>query len=194
MPYAKRHHFVPQFLLRRFAKCGDRKLFVFDKKTDRVFRTNVANVAVETKLYEFEVGDFIVSAEAGLAQFETRAAQAVDRILSADSLADMGVEDRVVLSAFVGLLILRSPHQRAIMRHLIEQLRQKVSALGTDPDSLPELKVLSEAEEKALLTRTFSTTLKKLAPIIALKTWVLHAANQNANVYISDNPVAIHNS
>ena len=58
MTSAKKHHFVPQFLLKHFARAGTSQVHVFDKLTDKVFVANVADVAAEHRLYEFTVGEF----------------------------------------------------------------------------------------------------------------------------------------
>jgi len=57
MTIPKLHHYVPQFYLRRFVD-RDGYLWVWDKKTDRVFRTRPKSIAAESNFYKlFEFAD-----------------------------------------------------------------------------------------------------------------------------------------
>jgi hypothetical protein len=72
MGRSKKHHYVPQFILRNFATEGGTRLYVFDKQTDRVFPANVADVAAENRLYEFSLGDLTATIEPSLQEFPRR--------------------------------------------------------------------------------------------------------------------------
>jgi hypothetical protein len=193
MADSKKHHYVPQFLLRQFSDGGGQKIYVFDKRTGRVFRSNILNVAAENRLYEFSIGNLTATIEPGLAQFETNAADVLRRILAAQSLAQITILDRTVLAAFVAQLLLRSPHRKAISDDMINQVREKVRRMGTDPDQLPELKILDENEKKILTAQFLAHTWKEFIPIIAFKTWVFHRVSNSGTLYLSDNPVVMHN-
>jgi hypothetical protein len=193
MTSAKRHHFVPQFLLKHFARPGTSQVHVFDKLTGKAFVANVADVAAEHRLYEFAVGELRATIEPALAEFESKAAAVVRSVMARDRLSDLTVYERLVLSALVAQLMLRSTHQRASMRHMIEQVRRHIAEEGTDPDSVPQLKTLDKNEEKELNARILSDVTQQFMPIIADKVWVLHDAPTNETLYISDNPVAMHN-
>jgi hypothetical protein len=51
MPKVKREHFIPEFYLKMFCSEND-QLWVYDKFTKRVFKTNVANIASESYFYD----------------------------------------------------------------------------------------------------------------------------------------------
>jgi hypothetical protein len=189
----KKHHYVPQFLLRNFAPMGGAHLYVFDKQTDRVFQANVADVAAENRLYEFSLGNLTATIEPSLADFESKAADVLRQVLSYDSLADLTLYQRVVLSGLVGQLLLRSPQQRAVMRHINVEMRQRVSAMGTDPDLLPQLRVLDKNEEKLFTASVLPDLMEQFIPVISEKAWILHSVPEDETLYISDNPVAMHN-
>jgi hypothetical protein len=57
MSIAKVQHYVPQFLLKHFGTGKKDKIAVFNKQTDRVFATNVRNVAAESRFYDFTAAD-----------------------------------------------------------------------------------------------------------------------------------------
>ena len=55
---SKKHHFVPQSQLRHFAAYGDQRfLLVFDKRTDRSFRTSILNAGSENDFNTVSLGD-----------------------------------------------------------------------------------------------------------------------------------------
>ena len=76
---------------------------------------------------------------------------------------------------------------------MIEQVRRHIAKEGTDPDSVPQLKTLDKNEEKELNVGILSNVTQQFMPIIADKVWVLHEAPANEVLYISDNPVTMHN-
>jgi hypothetical protein len=189
----KKHHYVPQFLLRSFVTMDGTRLYVFDKRTDRVFLASVADVAAENRLYEFSFGDQTATIEPSLADFESKAAGVLREVLRNDNLADLTVYQRVVLSGLVAQLLLRSPQQRAVMRHINVKLRQRVWAMGTDPDLLPQLRVLDKNEEKLFTASVLPDLMEQFIPVISEKAWILHSVPEDETLYISDNPVAMHN-
>ncbi|MCX5826175.1 MAG: DUF4238 domain-containing protein [Deltaproteobacteria bacterium] len=193
MGHSKKHHYVPQFILRNFATEGRTRLYVFDKQTDRVFPANVADVAAENRLYEFSLGDLTATIEPSLADFESKAASVLREVLGSNNLAGLTLYQRILLSGLVAQLLVRSPQQRSAMRHLTAELRQRISAMGTDPDLVPQLKVFDDNEEKLFTAHSLPNLMKQFIPVIAEKAWILHSVPEDETLYISDNPVAMHN-
>jgi hypothetical protein len=153
----------------------------------------VADVAAENDLYNFLLDDLPVTIEPSLAEFESKAASVLREVLSKDNLADLTPYQRVVLSGLVAQLLLRSPQQRAAMRHINAELRERVAAMGTHPDLLHQLKAFDNNEEKLFTASTLSDLMKEFIPIIFGKAWILHSVPEGETLYISDNPVAMHN-
>jgi len=193
MERPKKHHYVPQFLLRNFTSDGGTRLYVFDKQTSKIFAANVADVAAENRLYEFSLGEVTATIEPSLADFESKAAIVLRTVLDKGSLAGLTLYQRTVLSGLVAQLLVRSPQQRAVRRHLNAELRKWVSTRGTDPDLMPELKTPNENEEKLFTAQALPSQMEQFAPLIFGKTWALHDAPISETLYISDNPVAMHN-
>lgn len=193
MSNPKKHHYVPQFLLRQFAEDGREHVYVLDKKTGRTFRANIGDVAAQNRFYEFTIGEVTASLEQGLAEFESRAAEALRRTLSAGSLTPITILHRTILAALVAQLIIRTPHRQALGDDMIAKVREKIRSMGTDPDKLPELKILDANENKILTARMLSETWQEFIPLIAFKTWAFHPVPETETIYLSDNPVVMHN-
>lgn len=52
--HAKQQHYVPKLLLRGFAEGPNEQVYVFDKATDRAFRTSIRNIAGEVGFYDID--------------------------------------------------------------------------------------------------------------------------------------------
>ncbi len=79
----KRHHYVPQFILRNFAN-GNQKLYYFRRKDGSVRETSSKNVFVKNHAYTEEQEDGTKSApvESELAQLEGLASDVIDKIIT----------------------------------------------------------------------------------------------------------------
>jgi len=109
--HAKRHHFVPQLLLRQFCRTGDARLFQLDVRSGRPIRVSVREAASRRSYYQFEdeEGRKTNAVEAYFALIESHAGPLLKR------LADEGVvsdPERATLSLFFALLGMRTPSGR----------------------------------------------------------------------------------
>lgn len=114
MTEAKRHHFVPEFYLLRFADTPQ----VFVRRRDQtVFEANCLNVAVESGFYDYEMSDGEQSKEVEerLGVYETSTAEVlrcIDETLSAPAT---GSHERAALCAYLALQMTRTPEHRERM-------------------------------------------------------------------------------
>jgi len=184
-------HYVPQFLLRGFTN-EHGSLSVFDKANQRRFESGTRAVAAESFFYDAEVGRLVVTAEPGLAELEGEAARVVANICREASLASLAAEDRAVLAVFIAIQSLRTRHTRENWEHLGKLLVDRVNRVV--PEDRPDAKIEAPtAEDVKLMTMMMmGEPAEEIAQIIAQKPWVLAHA-PNADLYIGDNPVAMHN-
>lgn len=131
---SRRHHYVPQCYLRRFAH-GDRIARVRLAKPQRHEVTNVLNVAVMKDLYttiDAEVGE-TVAIERLFAVIDGIAAKALPR-LADGVLFPPRRADRVDLAVWLSLLRHRSPHIRRQMEAIADQTFKLQMSLIRDED------------------------------------------------------------
>ena len=79
----KRHHYIPQFLLKNFLDDSDR-FWVFDKKKGKLHQGTPRNTFVEKNLYRtliFDHGNYSYEAEEELSRIESRAAPVIKKII-----------------------------------------------------------------------------------------------------------------
>ena len=185
-------HYVPQFLLQRFT---DRSgaLAVYDKKNGRSFSTGPRAVAAESFYYDLDIDErSVLTLESGLAEVEGQSAQIIDHIHRDESLAGLSPDDRGMLAYFVAIQSLRTQHQRANLRHLSRLLIERVNSVV--PPDRPEAKLPVPTEDyaKRMSMALILDGAKDIALILVDKPWILARA-PDEDLYIGDNPVAMHN-
>lgn len=202
---ARRHHFVPAFLLARFAKPATRKGFLFqlDVTSGRPQRTTPDSTAYEDYLYATGADDDReLAMEAFFSVVEKHGAAAVDRLLK-DPIALTG-EDRQTLCVFFAYQYQRTPvsidhtvaTQQAVMEMLMgmrladplpfrDMFREKIRPEATDEEieafrqrlvgSLQRGE-MSYADPKGQAFRLMLSTADDLASVINDMGWTLLTA------------------
>jgi Protein of unknown function (DUF4238) len=120
----KRHHYVPKFLVRRFAvDPADRKSLVFklEKTTGRPSRVNPLNELVIGHYYRIVLGDGTVMNEAdgALDRIESMAAEVVLKL--AAPAYTVNTDDALRLTLFILSLKNRTPQAREALREVDER-------------------------------------------------------------------------
>lgn len=106
---AKRHHFVPQFLLRNFIEAGRDRLFQLDVQSGRTQAIKPGAAASRRHFYSVidEEGNRDSRVESYLGVVESHAARALNRLLDDPAALEPG--DRATLAYFFGLFGVRTP-------------------------------------------------------------------------------------
>lgn len=125
----ERHHYVPEFLLRRFHAPQSRKIFQLDKTDGSCAETTPKNAAWESGLYTIESvtgqHDGLIEALFGLA--EGYAAPALEALLS--DPAALSEDDRADIAFFVAIQEQRGPQFLEEMTERIEEAATMASAV-----------------------------------------------------------------
>ena len=123
----KRQHYVPKFMLRRFAIDPANKsslIFKLEKSTGRPGRVNPVNELVIGHYYRIILGDGTVMNEAddALTRIETMAAEVVVKL--ADPAYAMNTDDAPRLTLFIVSLKKRTPQAREALREADERVAE----------------------------------------------------------------------
>ncbi len=187
-------HYVPKFILRSFGTGRRRsQVFVYDKHEDRVFLSSIGNLAAERQFYDIEVDDQATSLEPLLCDLETAASDLTAKIRSQQSIGFLSDDDRVVLSDFLAVQMLRTRQQREIIRDVDESLRREMERRGFGPDDIPGFKPLTDQEVKLMSMRMLLKP-EIFADHLITKSWILFSSRQPGAFFCSDNPVAMQNT
>ncbi len=130
----RRHHFIPEFFLRRFAG-DDERLAVVPIDGGRSKMRHVSRIAVVNDLYtsiDVEIGE-TVALERILAQADGEAAAAIARL--SGGVFPPSSEDRATLAIWLALLAVRDPHTRRQMEALYDSSLKFDLSLVAEPEA-----------------------------------------------------------
>ncbi|HYD67026.1 DUF4238 domain-containing protein [Azospirillum sp.] len=191
-----RDHYVPKVLLRGFCDGKREIVSIFDKKLGRSFKSNIANVAAERGFYSGLVGGSgaEIDIEGILGRCEHEFRGCLDKIREESSLAVLGEREKAVVSLFVALQMLRTPHAREQLLHVNSLLSQKLKEMGVE-DPVREVEGFEEIDQAraAKIANIMLLHPTEFANIISGKAWFLMRAASGCHFYIGDNPVARQN-
>ncbi|RKN36863.1 DUF4238 domain-containing protein [Streptomyces hoynatensis] len=182
----KLHHYVPQFYLRRFADSVD-KIWVWDKRRDRIFRTKAKSMAAESNFYLLpelaELGQDAILMERQFSELEGEVSiitgqwlEWIRNGLPGDRLP-MPEVNRELVSLFVALQFLRTSDTRAIL-----------AAVSAEAGNV----LAAERELRSLHAQLLwdEDLVSRFARRIGHCSW-LFALNETEKPFVtSDNPVA----
>ena len=195
---AKIQHYVPQFLLRNFAFGKKHRVHVFDKHFDRVFVSNVKNIACESRYYDFELDGHDLTIEPTLGEIESSAKPIIARILGSDTLRELSPEDFGTLSVFLAIQLIRTPSLRNQIRQIPELMEQRLRGMVEKEEQLAHaseyFEIPSENEIKMMIASGSKDWAEEIAMQFILKSWLLVSTPPGKSFYIGDNPLAMNNS
>jgi len=184
----RKHHYVPQFLLRNFATEERESLFAFDKLQECQFAVAVNDAAAEKGYNTFETSDGIGCAEEILTAIETRVSDIIHSMVKNRQLPKVSQTDKKALAELAVSQILRSKNYRAIFEQTGEVLRKLAELQGT-----PEFKKWvgdpNPAKEKRTLLEDFDKKIADFLPYMLDKDLALFSAPEEAPLLIGDSPV-----
>lgn len=212
---ARRHHFVSQCYLKRFAVPRNKKklqLHVFDRHEGRSYVCSTDDIGLERDFNRIEADGVAPDAvEAALADFESEADLALDRTNSAGTW--QSDEDRECVLYLVALFAIRNPRARDLMGNFHERLFKQMmtASLATNErwDRLeknardagyipPEANVTYEEVKEALSSekyrielsnnehlRTGFRLVEKVLPFLRMRRWVFLRAPPDSGGFVT---------
>jgi hypothetical protein len=187
-------HYVPQFIIRNFAfnKKQD-QVWVFEKKSSKIFRSNIRNVASEKGFYDTISEGQNISVDPALTEVETLASPVIDKVVTQESLTCLSGDEKRVLCYFFAAQFARTKQMRIAQEGLCRQMDDWIRSMGGDPETVMGYDLLSADARKEAAVRNLAASILEYAPLFLPKTWILLKTTQ-APFYISDNPIALQNS
>jgi hypothetical protein len=196
---AENQHYVPEMLLRNFARAAGGKepqVFAFDKSTGGTFCAAVGKVATERRFNDIVVnGDVVASFEGALARVEGEAGAPLLKLLAERHLGALTPAEKNVISFFLAAQLLRAKNIREVHRKLNADIAEKMRRMRGDPQRVRGYRPFANDEEVKLFhLRAVERGVPKLSRLLlATKCWILCQTDARKPFWISDNPVARHN-
>ena len=118
-------HFVPQVYLKYFSDRINDKYYIwcFNKKTEKIFKTNIDNIALQEEFYEGIAEDQILERE--FRSIESQYDKAIEKIIRFKDLNKLDQPEKDIISKFVSYQMIRTPEMREELRDLGKQIYNK---------------------------------------------------------------------
>lgn len=189
----KKQHYVPQFYLREFSN-NKRQIWVFDKKTQRSFQTNISNVASESGFYDLPstgiTRDDNQVVENALSEIEGGCRNAIrDLVTEADSkhyFTPGPSERNKGVALFLYLQVVRTSGFRNSYQHLMSEIASK---LGVPPEQVSLGSEMIALEHAALMFS--SPLLEQLLWVFLDHMWLMSLNENPQPLMTSDSPVCL---
>lgn len=188
--HPKNQHYVPQFLLRNFSTGKKKRVYVYDKLKHKTFLTSTRNIASENNFYDIDIDEINFSLEPLMTEVEGKASKIFKSIIRDQSLKGLTSESRKTVSLFAGTQFLRVVGIRHSLKNTDTALRNEISKRDLNPDDfLPPL----DDNKTKLISLSMLAKSDEISHHLFNKSWILQKAPQSLSLYISDNPITLHN-
>jgi hypothetical protein len=188
MTESKKHHYVPQSLLRNF-KYDKNKIFVFDKKRKVSYPSSIIDAGSENHFNTVVRNGKRLNFEALFQKNDDDLACLVEKIIDNRNTHCLTVLEKEKLLNVVVVQIIRTKMYRTSMKSLSEQLMQQFSEKEWDLD----LEIPTENDVRESSLSSYKDFEPQMKAIIG-KVGFLIQSNTNEDFIISDNPITRHNT
>jgi hypothetical protein len=191
-------HYVAQQILRNFCVEPVTKespqIWVYDKKTDRTFRTNIKNVAAEHDFYNFTEDGYEYTVDPGLTRLERAFVKCLRKIIAGRSLAGLTPDDKELLLMFIAVQKVRGKDLRESLWDMQEGVAAAFRQRGDDLANVENFEILDEKGIKRDSIRMMTNLAQTFVPHLRDKQLVLFETHPPHLYYISDTPVVMQNT
>jgi hypothetical protein len=184
----RKHHYVPQFLLRNFASERRDIIYAFDKWTGKQFGVAIADAAAERGYNTFDTDEASGCAEEFFTRIESIASPVIQRIVVDRRLPSITIAERAALVQFAIAQMLRSKNHRAIFGQIGEILRELADREGS-PEFKAWVPTPNLERDKQALLMDLKRDLFHFAPYLANKDLMLFTATESHPLIIGDSPL-----
>ena len=181
----KNQHYVPQFLLRRFADKSER-IHVYDKHSRKSFVSSTRNVASENYFYDLKVGNIEIALEPMMTEIENAALSALNSIADSGSIDKLTDNCKANIAFFMGTQMIRTRASLEALHQAEEGLRRVGPLKGLTPETMPNL--FMDDEQLKQINLLNLRIANDLASQFLNKDWIVYR-DQKKQFMISDHPL-----
>jgi len=187
-------HYVPRFLLKNFSDGKKHRVYVFDKSNDRCFQVHINKIAAEKGFYDLPTGDDILTVEPSLSQLESKAAQAIRKILDQERFEYLDPIEFQTIAEFLAVQFVRTKAHRVRSEHFRTLMIEKFRRMGFSHESIGKYVddppgILGDKLSGMISLRNAG----EYVPYFWNKRWILFKTTKKHPLFLSDNPLVLHN-
>ena len=134
-----------------------------------------------------------VASKPSKGELEDRTAPILKRLIQSRALAEIAVDELMILAAFCAVQIVRTPTFRDRIKNVSDGIADALRKRGIDPEKIPNFKIPSKAEVKDLSLRMLAEAPTKYAPDFLDKHWYLIDGRTDDPFHLGDHPVVLDN-
>lgn len=190
--YPKNQHYVPRFLLKRFAIDSSGNVHCFNKKTKQENKKNIKSAASESYFYDLVPGESRYSFEDIFGTIENSASLVIQKVLESRTVRYLSAAERESIATFIVAQYIRTKGMRQKIKSFDENLKSQFEQRGIDISRINNYKPFSSDEEVKQFSLYNLKSIEKLVPSVLNKKWFLVSSNND--FWISDNPVVLYNN
>jgi hypothetical protein len=200
MKKTKKQHTVPQCYLKGFADaCG--RLFAYDKKSDRIYATNVGDAAQESYFYDFPPEAFpghvidVQAVEKALSRLEAAYSPCLTNLITSAETGSFSHEQICEFAPYVVIQWKRTRTYRDTAYEVISKVSQDLVDTLVEanfPEQKGKLRIIVGKENMAVLHahELFDdASIAKMARVLESHFWVIGINRTGRLFYTSDHPV-----
>lgn len=192
MKRSKRHHYVPQHLIRKFI-ANDARVHVFDIAEQRTYKQVPKNVFLRNRFNEFIFQDYRVSFEKSITQLENAYLPALRKVWSEKTLKNLTEEELGQILIFIAFQFLRTDDLRQRLEEMQIDLHDKIKKMANGRKLSPDISPLDENEIKRFSYQFLTNSLKSFARNLVSRHLFLIHSPKDAEFILGDSPVSLHN-
>ena len=190
----KKQHYVPQFLLKNWSQSNKKRVFIFDKMSNKSFSSSIKNIAHENNFYKDEILGYENNTEIKLSELEGDAAPIINKIVSEGTIKNLADSEHKLLCLFSAVQMLRTNNTREFLEGFNEILTERIQDWGLEPNNdVENFSNMSKEEVKSSSIGILNSLPVELVGNFIDKELALLEAPINCSFYISDHPVIKHN-
>lgn len=190
----KKHHYVPQFVLKNFCVGKKKRIYVFDKKNSSVFASHIRDVAHENSFYQDDSLEYEIDTESKLATLESECAPIIKKIVSEESIKNVGKFEHALLCLLTTVQLSRTKNTRNYLASTNQLMADWLRRSGIDPNKdVENFREQTKSEINESSINILRTVPGELAGHLLDKECRLLKCPKGESFYISDHPIAMHN-
>ncbi|MFD2998758.1 DUF4238 domain-containing protein [Pontibacter toksunensis] len=122
MEKSKKHHYVPQSILKSFSiKAKQKQIYVFDKKTGKSFISSVVDAAIENDFNTILSGEFKFNFEPFFDQNDNEIRHIINKMNSSKAVSNLSIEERVKLCRAAAMQLCRTKMFRTTIMDVVSE-------------------------------------------------------------------------
>lgn len=190
MAESKRHHFVPQSILRRFSPPGSpEKIWIYDKQSGETFTSSILQTGMEKGFNVVVINGKRINFEGDFNDVDGAMADVHRRLVETRNLTGLSAKDRLTLADATAVQLLRTKMVRTTLKSVTTALIEDMSRVGLVTGELPSL---DEQQARAIARNAFHDRAAHRESLSRLDLLLIRPETGQP-LWISDNPIVRYN-